>query len=59
MHLVKFLKLIREVLDNSRSEFISIDQEINIFDNYLSIQNLKCDHPFTFKIKVKDGIITD
>ncbi|WP_025665488.1 tetratricopeptide repeat-containing sensor histidine kinase [Aquimarina megaterium] len=59
MYLVKFSKLIRQVLDNSRSEFISLDQEINMLDNYLSIQNLKRDHPFTFKIEVEDGLISE
>ncbi|WP_438423758.1 tetratricopeptide repeat-containing sensor histidine kinase [Aquimarina macrocephali] len=59
LYLVKFSKLIRQVLDNSRSEFISLDQEINMLDNYLSIQNLKRDHPFTFKIEVEDGLISE
>lgn len=59
VYLVKFSKLIRQVLDNSRSEFISLDQEINMLDNYLSIQNLKRDHPFTFKIEVEEGLDTD
>ncbi|WP_025665489.1 tetratricopeptide repeat protein [Aquimarina megaterium] len=59
LYLVKFSKLIRQVLDNSRSEFISLDQEINMLDNYLSIQNLKRDHPFTFKIEVEDGLIPE
>ncbi|MBG6132534.1 tetratricopeptide (TPR) repeat protein [Aquimarina sp. EL_43] len=59
MYLIKFSKLIRQVLDNSRSEFISLDQEINMLDNYLSIQNLKRDHPFTFKIEVEDGLIPE
>ncbi|MBG6132536.1 tetratricopeptide (TPR) repeat protein [Aquimarina sp. EL_43] len=59
MYLIKFSKLIRQVLDNSRSEFISLDQEINMLDNYLSIQNLKRDHPFTFKIEVEDGLISE
>ena len=56
LYLVKFSKLIRQVLDNSRSEFISLDQEINMLDNYLSIQNLKRDQPFTFNIEVEDGL---
>lgn len=56
LYLVKFSKLIRQVLDNSRSEFISLDQEINMLDNYLSIQNLKRDYPFTFTIEVEDGL---
>ncbi len=59
LYLVKFSKLIRQVLDNSRSELISLDQEINMLDNYLSIQNLKRDHPFTFKIKVEKNLIPD
>ncbi|PKV51578.1 LytS/YehU family sensor histidine kinase [Aquimarina sp. MAR_2010_214] len=59
LYLVKFSKLIRQVLDNSRSEFITLDQEINMLDNYLSIQNLKRDHPFTFKIEVEEDLNVD
>ncbi len=59
IYLVKFSKLIRQVLDNSRSEFINLDQEINMLDNYLSIQNLKREHPFDFEIKVDENIITE
>ncbi len=59
IYLVKFSKLIRQVLDNSRTEFISLDQEINMLDNYLSIQNLKRDHPFNFEIEVDENIITE
>ncbi|WP_271783366.1 tetratricopeptide repeat protein [Aquimarina algiphila] len=56
IYLVKFSKLIRQVLDNSRNEFISLDQEINMLENYLSIQNLKREHPFTFKIELEEGL---
>ncbi|WP_103068044.1 tetratricopeptide repeat protein [Aquimarina sediminis] len=59
MYLVKFSKLIRQVLDNSRTEFISLEQEINMLDNYLSIQNLKREYPFNFKIEVEDGLLSD
>ncbi len=59
LYLVKFSKLIRQVLDNSRSEFVSLDQEINMLDNYLSIQNLKREYPFNFNIEVEDSLITD
>ncbi len=46
LYLVKFSKLIRQVLDNSRNEFISLEQKINMLENYLSIQNLNREYPF-------------
>lgn len=56
LYLVKFSKLIRQVLDNSRNEFIPLEQEINMLENYLSIQNLKRDFPFTHTIELQDGL---
>ncbi|MEM9340423.1 MAG: tetratricopeptide repeat protein, partial [Bacteroidota bacterium] len=55
-YLSKFSKLIRQVLDNSRTEFISLDQELNMLENYLYLQNLRRDIPFTFNIVVDDAL---
>lgn len=57
-YLTKFAKLIRQVLDNSRSEFIPIEQEINMLENYLSLQNLRRDRPFKYNIEI-DGLEGD
>ncbi|TPN88657.1 tetratricopeptide repeat protein [Aquimarina algicola] len=56
LYLVKFSKLIRQVLDNSRNEFISLEQEINMLENYLSIQNLNREYPFTYSIELEEGL---
>ena len=53
-YLTKFSKLVRQVLDTSRSEFISLDQEVSMLENYLSLQNLRRDKPFKYEINI-DG----
>ncbi|MEM6831577.1 MAG: histidine kinase, partial [Bacteroidota bacterium] len=55
-YLSKFSKLIRQVLDNSRTEFVSLDQELNMLENYMYLQNLRRDVPFTFNILVDDAL---
>ena len=58
-YLVKFSKLMRQILENSRSEYISLDQEINMLENYLSIQNIRQTQPFDFNIQVDEEIDTE
>ena len=58
-YLTKFSRLIREVLDHSRSEYISLDQEVSLLENYLSLQNLKRSVPFEYEIIVDDKIDTE
>ncbi len=58
-YLTKFSKLIRQVLDNSRSEFIRLDDEINMLENYLSLQNLRRDIPFNYTIDIDERIHTE
>lgn len=55
-YLAKFSKLIRQVLDNSRNEFITLHDEVNMLENYLSLQNLRRDVPFHYSIEVNDKI---
>ena len=55
-YLTKFSRLIREVLDHSRSEYILLDQEVSLVENYLSLQNLKRSVPFEYEIIVDEKI---
>ena len=55
-YLTKFSKLIRQVLDNSRNEFIALSDEVNMLEHYLSLQNLRRDVPFHYSIEVDDEI---
>lgn len=58
-YLSKFSRLMRQVLDDSRSDFISLDQEVRMLENYLSLQNLRRDIPFNYQIDVDEEIMSE
>lgn len=58
-YLVKFAKLMRQILENSRYEYISLDQEMNMLENYLILQNIRQKQPFEFSIIVDEEIDTE
>jgi len=58
-YLNKFSKLLRKVLDNSRSNFISLKEEINTLDLYLEMEKLRFDHNFSYKINIDPNLEID
>lgn len=55
-YLTRFSKLTRQILENSRENYISLDEELNMLDNYMNIQKLLYNNNFTHKVTVEDGI---
>ncbi|MFT7033852.1 MAG: tetratricopeptide (TPR) repeat protein [Cyclobacteriaceae bacterium] len=55
LYLTKFSKLMREILENSRKEFIPVEEEVNMLRNYLDIQKLRLG-TFNFSIEVDENI---
>lgn len=55
-YLTKFSKLTRQILENSREDFILLSEEIQMLENYLSIQKLLYNQKFTYTIDVADDI---
>lgn len=55
-YLTKFSKLTRQILENSRENYISLDEELNMLDNYMNIQKLLYSNNFTHKVTVDEGI---
>lgn len=55
LYLTKFSKLMREVLENSRKEFIPVEEEISMLKNYLDIHKLRLG-TFDFSIEVDKDI---
>lgn len=51
-YLTKFSRLIRQVLENSRAEFIPLDQEIEMLENYLKLHQASSKFPFQYEIIV-------
>lgn len=54
--LAKFAKLMRQILDQSVASLISIEEELDTLENYLTIQKLRYDSKFEFRIDVSEGI---
>jgi tetratricopeptide (TPR) repeat protein len=55
-YLAKFSKLMREILENSRQEFIPIEDEIQMLTNYLDIHRLRMNESFDYKIEIDESI---
>lgn len=55
-YLSKFSKLIRAILDQSRSEFISLSEELYVLGLYLELESLRFDGNFTYSIDVAENI---
>jgi hypothetical protein len=51
-YLTKFSKLMRQLLEYSREEFITIEEEIDLLRNYLDIQKLRLKNKFEYEINV-------
>ncbi len=55
-YLAKFSKLMREILENSRQEFIPVEDEIQMLTNYLEIHRLRMNDSFNYKIELDESI---
>lgn len=58
-YLTKFSKLTRQILENSSEDFISLAEELNMIDNYLTIQQLLYNNKFNYSLRVDESIDTE
>lgn len=56
VYLAKFGKLMRLMLENSREEFIPLEQEILMLENYLALERIAIGQDFKFSITVDESI---
>ena len=49
-YLTKFSKMIREVLEISKEEWVSIDREVNVLKLYLEMESIRFQNKFTYSI---------
>lgn len=52
----KFSKLMRQILDSSRTDYISLELELSILDNYLNIEKLTRNNSFEYSFDVNSEI---
>lgn len=55
----KFSTLLRMILDQSKKEFIDIQDEIKTITNYLELNKLRFDNKFTFEIIVDPSLLSN
>ena len=55
-YLASFAKLVRLILENSRTKYTTIGKEVKTLEHYLELQALRFDEKFEFKIEVDPEI---
>src|SRR5688500_8219450 len=55
-YLTKFAKLIRMTLDNSRTTFISLADELSLLQLYIDLEKIRFEGRFEYEIKVAEDI---
>lgn len=55
-HLSKFSRLMRQVLENSRHGMVSLDQEIQVLEDYLSLEKFSRKNAFDYEITIADEV---
>jgi hypothetical protein len=58
-YLTRFARLIRLVLSNSREEFITLQREIDMLENYLALQKMRFKNKFDYTFIVDPGLDTE
>ncbi|MBK6966308.1 MAG: histidine kinase [Bacteroidales bacterium] len=56
IYLSKFANLVRNILDNSVEEFVTLEKEISTIENYLELQKVRYAGKFDYRITVTDAI---
>lgn len=57
--LARFSQLMRQILENSRADFVDLAQEIETLENYLSLQKIRFDNKFDYEIVVDESLDPD
>jgi tetratricopeptide (TPR) repeat protein len=55
-YLSKFSKLVRQILNSSASEYISLEEELNSIENYISLQKIRYRDMFDYRIDKEESI---
>lgn len=60
-YMSRFAKLMRQILENSREDYITLDDEVKTLENYLELQLLRFDGKFSYQIVIdpeldRDGV---
>ncbi len=54
--LTKFSRLMRQLLDNAKTEWVSLRSELNALQLYVELERLRCDNSFEVLVEISDDI---
>ena len=57
--LTKFSRLMRQVLDNAKTEWVSLRKELQALQIYVELEQLRCDRKFEVQFAVSDDLNLD
>ncbi len=57
-YLIKFSRLIRQILDNSMSKLITLEQELTTLSLYIELEHRRSNNKFDYRINVGDDLDT-
>ncbi len=55
-YLTKFSRLMRMILDNSRSEWVTLENELSALDLYIQLEGIRFDNVFQYKLNLDEDI---
>lgn len=55
-YLTKFSRLMRQLLEYSREDLITVEEEIDLLKNYLDLQKLRYKNEFDYDIDIAEGL---
>ncbi len=55
-YLTKFSRLMRMILDNSRNEWVTLENELNALDPYIQLEAIRFDNVFRYKLHIDKTI---
>ena len=58
-YLNRFSKLLRNSLEISREQLVTLEQEIETLEHYLSLQQMRFDRAFAYHIQLEENLETD
>ncbi len=58
-YLTSFARMMRQILDYSSEEFISLEDEVELIENYVKLQQLRLNNNFEFVVDIDDEIEID
>jgi ligand-binding sensor domain-containing protein len=57
-YLSKFSQLVRLILDNSRTEWVSLENELKALKLYIELEALRFDNAFTYSIRIGQDVLS-